>query len=295
MGIFSSLLRKREPAGAGRVDFRLDGASYRYDDGTVGLEPTSLELGGAEGGHTAVIGLNGAGKSTLVGLLGGALPPTGGTLEVVADGEPLSAADKAQRRRIDRVVGVVDANALPHEVERAASLEEGLMEWLKGHGLGLSERTARTGRMLLGFDLAAARHLPAPTLDQEHRHLLAAAVAASRSPAILVADEPTSGLDERGARHVASRLLGFGIPVVFTTHDVDLTLGEEYGIGRTLVMDEAHVVFDGAPEHARSFYTQLIRSKIQGMSGASARRTAPSTSETLAANSPGSGSSESAR
>ena len=35
---------------------------------------------------------------------------------------------------------------------------------------------------------------------------------------------------------------------------------------RVLVMDEAHIVFNGDPKHATDFYTQLIRSKYQSMS-----------------------------
>ncbi|WP_052122925.1 ATP-binding cassette domain-containing protein [Bifidobacterium cuniculi] len=294
MSLLDSLLRRGSPAGASRVDINLERAAYRYGDGTYGLEPTSLDLAYRDDGHTAIIGLNGAGKSTLVALLGGRFLPTEGKVLLQADGTALSPDRRGDARRIQRLVGVVDAMDLPREFRDDVPLEEGFLAYLKDRHLNLSERTARTGAALNAFDLLEVRHTTVGSLDMERRHLLAVAIAMSHDPVVLVADEPMRGMDERGTAHVASRLFSQQVPVVFTTHNVDLTVQEDYRVRRTIVLDDAHVVFDGACGDARRFYTRLIRSKIQRM-GSNASATPSSTMRTLPLNSSASGSSDSAR
>lgn len=51
------------------VTFTLDQAGHTYEDGNVGLKPTSLTIT-PESKRVAVIGLNGSGKTTLLQLLG---------------------------------------------------------------------------------------------------------------------------------------------------------------------------------------------------------------------------------
>lgn len=285
--------RRADRLPARSVSIRLDGACYRYDDGSVGLKPTDL-LVGAEAGNVAVIGLNGAGKSTLMRLLGARTAPTAGSAVFTVDGVGLDATRRADRRRIEECVGFVDIAHVETPFRRAPSIEQALHDYLKRHRASRDGRDARIGALLERFDLTEVRHAPLSELDGERVHLLAMAVACARGPAIVVADEPTQGLDEISSAHVARRLFDCGRPVVFSTHDVDLIEQPLYGITRALVMDEAHVVFDGAPCDAAEYYTQLIRSKYQAM--ASRRRaTASSTSATSRSNASGSASSDSAR
>lgn len=293
MNFLSTLLHRGSPQAPGHVGITLTDASYHYADGSVGLAPTSCAFAPGEG-NVAIIGLNGAGKSTLIRLLGAAATPTGGSIGFDLDGASADPTRHADRRRIEIAVGLVDLAHVESHFRRASSVEAALLEYLKRHGAPLNERIARVGALLERFDLLEVRHVPYEELDGERLHLLAMAVASSTSPALLVADEPTRGLDEISSAHVARRLLSCGTPVIFSTHDVGLITHEPYGITRTIVMDEAHLVFDGEPQRAASFYTQLIRSKYQSLTS-SARATAPSTSRTFDTNRSGSASSESAR
>lgn len=293
MNFLSTLLHRDTAHAPSHVGITLTDASYHYADGTVGLAPTSCTFAPGEG-NVAIIGLNGAGKSTLVRLLGAAAIPTGGSITFDLDGTDCEPAHRAGRRRIEAAVGFVDLAHVESHFRRASSVEAALLEYLKRHGVSLDERIARVGALLERFDLLEVRHVPYEELDGERLHLLTGAVASATSPALLVADEPTRGLDEISSAHVARRLLSCGTPVIFSTHDVGLITHEPYGITRTIVMDETHLVFDGEPQRAASFYTQLIRSKYQSLTS-SARATAPSTSRTFDANRSGSASSESAR
>lgn len=293
MSFLSTLLHRDRPQVPTHVGITLTDASYHYADGTVGLASTNCTFAPGEG-SVAIIGLNGAGKSTLIRLLGAVATPTGGSISFDLDGASADPTHRASRRRIEAAVGFVDLAHVETHFRRASSVESALLEYLKRHGVPLNERIARVGTLLERFDLLDVRHVPYEELDGERLHLLAMAVASAKSPALLVADEPTRGLDEISSAHVARRLLGHGTPVVFSTHDVGLITHKPYGITRTIVMDEAHLVFDGEPQRAASFYTQLIRSKYQSLTS-SARATASSTSRTFDANRSGSASSESAR
>lgn len=265
MSVFDSLFpsRRRRPP-AQTVDIELHGAGYVYADGSVGCEPTDLRIA-HDGGNVAVIGLNGAGKSTLIRMVGAQESPTSGAADYIVDGEPRELSRRADRPVVASAIGYVSLDHVRAHFQRAKSVEDALDGYLEHHHVPPTERAARIGDLLAAFDLGEVRHMRLDALDGERLHLLAMAVACCHLPAMLVADEPTRGLDEISSAHVAQRLFRYGRPVVFTTHDVELIADERYEIRRVLVMDEAHIVFDGDPRHATDFYTQLIRSKYQAM------------------------------
>ena len=266
MSVFDSLFHsRRHQTPATTVDIAMHGAGYVYSDGAVGCEPTDLRIA-HDGGNVAVIGLNGAGKSTLIRMIGAQESPTSGAVDYIIDGSPRDLSRRADRPVIASAVGYVDLEHVRSHFQRAKSLEDALDGYLERHHVPPAERAARIGDLFAAFDLSEVRHMHLDTLDGERLHLLAMAVACCHLPAMLVADEPTRGLDEISSAHVAQRLFRYGKPVVFTTHDVELIADERYEIRRVLVMDEAHIVFDGDPKHATDFYTQLIRSKYQSMS-----------------------------
>ena len=90
MGLFDSLFGKDE-ALPSQVTFTLDQAGHTYEDGSVGLLPTSLTIT-PDDRRVAVIGLNGAGKTTLLKLLDGALAATSVSVSITAGETALSPA-----------------------------------------------------------------------------------------------------------------------------------------------------------------------------------------------------------
>ena len=255
MGLFDSLFGKDE-ALPSQVTFTLDQAGHTYEDGSVGLLPTSLTIT-PDDRRVAVIGLNGAGKTTLLKLLDGALAAT-----ITAGETALSPAVKRDLKRIEDIVGRVRREEIPDSYYRAATIREAIDQPLKKHKVPESERLAIVGNLFAHFGLSTVARQSASSLNSEQRHLLAIASALSFSPAAIVADEPTKGLDEIGSAHVAKALFGYNKQVIFATHDVDMITRPQYAIDRALVVDDHAVVFDGKPAAAAAFYEDLIRSKV---------------------------------
>lgn len=271
MGLFDALFGGRAAADRpSSMTFVMDGAGHRYEDGNVGLLPTTLTIG-PDTRRVAVIGLNGSGKTTLLKLLDGALTASAGTVAVMAhrdggaanDNEVLNPAVKRDLKRIEDLVGRVRREEIPNSYYQAADIREAIDQPLKKHKVPESERQQIIGDLFAHFDLTSVAREPASALDSEKRHLLAIASALSFSSAAIVADEPTKGLDEIGSAHVARALFSYDRQVVFATHDVDLIQRPEYAIDRTLVLDDHQLVFDGSPADAAAFYADLIRRKYE--------------------------------
>lgn len=262
MGLFDSLFGKSNVERASQVTFTLESAAHTYDDGNLGLAPTSLTIV-PEDRRVAVIGLNGAGKTTLLKLLDGALIATTGSVHVQAGDNTLNPASKRDLKRIEDLIGRVRREEIPESYYRAADIREAIDLPLKRHKVPEAERQAIVGNLFAHFGLNAVARQPASALDGEKRHLLAIASALSFSPAAIVADEPTKGLDEVGSAHVANALFSYNKQVIFATHDVDLITRPQYEITRTLVVDEHQVVFDGNTNDAVAFYNDLIRQRYE--------------------------------
>ena len=260
MGLFDPLFGKDE-ALPSQVTFTLNQAGHTYEDGSVGLLPTSLTIT-PDDRRVAVIGLNGAGKTTLLKLLDGALAATSGSVSITAGETALSPAVKRDLKRIEDIVGRVRREEIPDSYYRAATIREAIDQPLKKHKVPESERLAIVGNLFTHFGLSTVARQSASSLNSEQRHLLAIASALSFSPAAIVADEPTKGLDEIGSAHVAKALFGYNKQVIFATHDVDMITRPQYAIDRALVVDDHAVVFDGKPAAAAAFYEDLIRSKV---------------------------------
>ena len=124
MGLFDSLFGKDE-ALPSQVTFTLNQAGHTYEDGSVGLLPTSLTIT-PDDRRVAVIGLNGAGKTTLLKLLDGALAATSGSVSITAGETALSPAVKRDLKRIEDIVGRVRREEIPDSYYRAATIREAI-------------------------------------------------------------------------------------------------------------------------------------------------------------------------
>ncbi|MBT1177577.1 energy-coupling factor ABC transporter ATP-binding protein [Bifidobacterium callimiconis] len=256
------------------LSFVLNDARATYEDGRIGLEPTTLTISEK---RVAVIGLNGAGKSTLLKLIDGAMKPTAGTVSVVRhvlddDGNPETGQDtaydpsrKSDAKALKDLIGIVRREEIPNSYYMADNISDAVAAPLKKRKLPEAYCNETIGMLFAHFGLTAYARQKADALDSEKRHLLAIVSALAINPAAIVADEPTKGLDEHATRNVARALFGYDKQVVFATHDLSLVTDPIYAIDRVLLLDEHRVAFDGTPAEAVDRYNELIRKRYEAM------------------------------
>ena len=156
MGFFDSLFSSKRPEGARDVTFTLDQAGHTYEDGNIGLKPTSLTIT-PESKRVAVIGLNGSGKTTLLQLLDGALAATSGSVRIDADGVAYDPSVKRDLKRIESMIGRVRREEIPNSYYKADSIREAIDEPLKKHKVPESERQAIIGNLFGAFRFGCGR------------------------------------------------------------------------------------------------------------------------------------------
>ena len=162
------------------------GLVKRYG-GLVAIDQVDLTL--APGTITGVIGPNGAGKSTLIGLIGGALAPTQGSIKLAGrDVSRLPASERA-RAGIGRTYQI-PRPFLDMSVEENLEVAQYSIEPFARGDVARAERDAlleRTG-------LSDAARLPARALPLLRRKRLEVARALALKPRLVLLDEVGAGL-----------------------------------------------------------------------------------------------------
>jgi ABC-type multidrug transport system ATPase subunit len=191
----------------------------------VALAPTDVEL--RRGEVVALVGPNGAGKSTLVALLAGALPPSGGRVEVPQP-PPL-------------VGWVPQRPALYGHL----SASENLLLFARLQRLERPEAAATAMAELLGLGDGSQ---PASELSVGNQQRLNLALGLLGDPEVLLLDEPTASLDPASRRRLFELLRerrGRGCAALVATH----VLEEVAAIAsRVVVLVEGRVVHVGPPD-----------------------------------------------
>ena len=200
------------------------GVSRRFGD-HVALEPTEVEARAGE--VLALVGPNGAGKSTLLAILAGALPPSGGAVEL---GPGVRVGWMPQR---PAHYGRLSAR---QNLELFAALA------------GVTGAEELLARLELPDD-----GRPAAALSVGNRQRLDLAISLLGDPQVLLLDEPTAALDPRQRRRLwetARAVRDAGGAVVLVTQNVE---DVEHVADRVAVLLEGRLVFDGTvPEYLRS-------------------------------------------
>ncbi|HEY1720637.1 MAG TPA: ATP-binding cassette domain-containing protein [Magnetospirillaceae bacterium] len=177
------------PAGDARatdVLMRISGVTKRYG-GVVAID--NLDLSVYAGETLGIIGPNGAGKSTLVGLLGGAVTPTTGTIHL--DGRDVTALPAADRAR----QGIGRTYQIPRPFPDM-TVEENLLVAIFSASPSLRYSQARSDcrGILERTGLADAAGRPARALPLLRRKRLEMARALALRPKLLMLDEVGAGL-----------------------------------------------------------------------------------------------------
>jgi cobalt/nickel transport system ATP-binding protein len=226
--------------------FRLEGATYRYPGGEVGVREVDLTVRAGE--RMALVGANGSGKSTLLRVLDGLAFPQEG--RVSAFGQELTeralsadAFNAAFRRRVGLVFQDADAQLLSSSVWDEVAFGPLHM------GLEEAQVRRRVVETLALFALDGIQDRPPFRLSGGEKRKVALASVLAVNPSVLLLDEPTAGLDPRSQRWVVDMLVRLGEAgktLVTATHDLDVV--EEIADRVVVFGEDNRAVAAGRPQ-----------------------------------------------
>ena len=225
------------------IEFR--GAAVAYDGEQI-LAPLTVSLSEQRIG---IIGSNGSGKSTTVRLINGLIEPTSG--QVLYDGLTPSKRGKDIRKRVGFVFSDAESQIVMPRVSDDVAFS------LRRFKLPREEVERRVAEALDRFDLTdRAEHSP-HTLSGGEKQMLALASVLVIEPDTIIADEPTTLLDLRNRRRIVRELMSLDQQLIVVTHDLEMLRGFD----RVLVIDDGALAYDGTPDAAIAFYTDLMDAK----------------------------------
>lgn len=225
------------------IEFR--GAAVAYDGEQI-LAPLTVSLSEQRIG---IIGSNGSGKSTTVRLINGLIEPTSG--QVLYDGLTPDKRGKDIRKRVGFVFSDAESQIVMPRVSDDVAFS------LRRFKLPREEVKRRVADALERFELTdRAEHSP-HTLSGGEKQMLALASVLVIEPDTIIADEPTTLLDLRNRRRIMRELMSLDQQLIVVTHDLEMLRGFD----RVLVIDDGALAYDGAPDDAIAFYTDLMDAK----------------------------------
>ncbi|WCZ34758.1 MULTISPECIES: energy-coupling factor ABC transporter ATP-binding protein [Corynebacterium] len=225
------------------IEFR--GAAVAYDGEQV-LAPLTVSLSEQRIG---IIGSNGSGKSTTVRLINGLIEPTSG--QVLYDGLTPDKHGRDIRKRVGFVFSDAESQIVMPRVSDDVAFS------LRRFKLPREEVKRRVADALERFDLADRAENSPHTLSGGEKQMLALASVLVIEPDTIIADEPTTLLDLRNRRRIMRELMSLDQQLIVVTHDLEMLRGFD----RVLVIDDGALAFDGAPDDAIAFYTDLMDAK----------------------------------
>ena len=225
------------------IEFR--GAAVAYDGEQI-LAPLTVSLSEQRIG---IIGSNGSGKSTTVRLINGLIEPTSG--QVLYDGLTPDKRGRDIRKRVGFVFSDAESQIVMPRVSDDVAFS------LRRFKLPREEVKRRVAEALERFDLADRAENSPHTLSGGEKQMLALASVLVIEPDTIIADEPTTLLDLRNRRRVVRELMSLEQQLIVVTHDLEMLRGFD----RVLVIDDGALAYDGTPDAAIAFYTDLMDAK----------------------------------
>ncbi len=225
------------------IEFR--GAAVAYDGEQI-LAPLTVSLSEQRIG---IIGSNGSGKSTSVRLINGLIEPTSG--QVLYDGLTPDKRGKNIRKRVGFVFSDAESQIVMPRVSDDVAFS------LRRFKLPREEVNRRVAEALERFELTDRAENSPHTLSGGEKQMLALASVLVIEPDTIIADEPTTLLDLRNRRRIVRELMSLDQQLIVVTHDLEMLRGFD----RVLVIDDGALAYDGGPDAAIAFYTDLMDAK----------------------------------
>ncbi|MCE5984064.1 phosphonate ABC transporter ATP-binding protein [Pseudomonas sp. LF19] len=227
------------------MTLRLSDASLRHGQ-VQALHGIDLQIAGGE--RVAIIGPSGAGKSSLLQLLGTAIEPSTGTVELL-DMAPWRLSAGARQRLRARIALIHQAPPLPPRQRVVTAVLAGrLGQWSTLRGLlNLLHPADVPGvrEVLTDLGMAEKIFVQCGQLSGGQLQRVGIARALYQQPEILLADEPVSAMDPVLAEHSLKTLNQHaserGVTLIASLHAVELALAH---FPRVIGIREGRIVFD---------------------------------------------------
>jgi len=224
------------------------------EENTLALQDINIRIN--QGEFVAILGHNGSGKSTLARHLNALLTPTSGTLWV----KGMDSKDPKNAWPIRQLSGMVFQN--PDNQLVATIVEEDVAFGPENLGIPSAEIRRRVDDALQNVRMTTYARAAPHQLSGGQKQRIAIAGVLAMSPDCIVLDEPTAMLDPSGRQEVIETVMRLnresGITVILITHFME----EAVMAGRVIVMDNGHVVMDGAP---REIFKHVDKMKALGL------------------------------
>lgn len=237
--------------------------------GVVAVEDASFEVG--HGAITSLIGPNGAGKSTVVGIVGGAIRPTSGTVHFAGE-DVTSLPPHARAAR-----GLIRTFQLSSQFSKLTVLEnllvaaprqqgEQLRTLVFGKRLWKEEEVRlidRAHELLVRFSMFEMRDEYAGNLSGGQRRLVEIMRALMAEPRLLLLDEPMAGVNPTLARAIEGYLVDLvaeGITMLLIEHELDVV---ERLSDRVVVMAQGRSIATGSMAELRE-NEEVVRAYLEG-------------------------------
>lgn len=195
----------------------LSAVSFRYGDGSVGLDRCSLSI--ARATRNALIGANGSGKTTLFGHCNALLRPQSGVLRYAGVAFDYR---RAGLRELRSKVGMVFQN--PDHQLFSANVREDVSFGPLNLGLDLATVRRRVAAALHAVGMHDLADKPVHHLSFGQKKRVCIAGVLAMEPELLILDEPLAGLDHAMQRELLTLLDGLaarGMTLLLATHDID--------------------------------------------------------------------------
>ncbi|MGI3171138.1 ATP-binding cassette domain-containing protein [Pseudooceanicola sp. C21-150M6] len=214
---------------------------HRHYGGVRAVDGVDMSLDAGE--LACIIGPNGAGKSTLMGLLSGAMPPTGGTVRFA--GQEMTGRRTHEFARAGILRKFQGGNVFQWMSVRDNLLTAG-METAAVHGRAMPD----PDEVLETIKLVPQAELNATGLSHGQRQWLEVGMILMCAPRLLLLDEPAAGMTAVGTSDMADLILRLRARHAIIVIEHDMGFVERLGC-RTLVMHQGRVIGEGAYDDLR--------------------------------------------
>jgi neutral amino acid transport system ATP-binding protein len=222
----------------------VDGVSFTVDRGSI----------------TGLIGPNGAGKSTALNVIGGYLPPSGGTVRfdgVDVTGKPMHALARrglVRTFQLARVFGNLTAleNLLVAAPRQRGETALGVLGGRTYWGSQEKAFVAEAKQLMKGFGMEGKEDEYGRNLSGGQKRAVETMRALMMKPKLLLLDEPMAGLSPSLSRQLEEMFLKLrdeGLSLLLVEHELDTV---ERVCSKVVVMAQGKVISEGGMAELRT-------------------------------------------